>query len=442
MGYSNQCNSFLPLIHRNNIKTMDKIFAIIDANNFYASCERVFNPALKNTPIVILSSNDGCVIARSNEAKALGIKMGEPFFKLHSLIKSHNVKAISSNFALYGDMSRRMMSILEEFSPACEEYSIDECFLDFSHLTSEQIQSQCQCVRNRVKKWLGIPISIGIGSTKTLAKLAVNVAKTRNDGSYHIATNEHRLEVLKLTDVEDIWGIGTSYSSKLKAIDINSALDLANCPDALIKKQTNILGVKTAHELRGISCIDLIEQPDPKQSITVSRSFGNEIRDFQTLKQALSFFTSRAAEKLRKSGQMTKSISIFIRTNPFSKTTKQYKNSVNIILNYPTSSTPVLLSSINRALADIYQPGYSYKKAGILISDFCPKTTQAFDLFDKPLLRESSSKLMNVIDKINYNYGKRAVFYASCGITQEWLPKSNMKSPSYTSNWNELIKAI
>jgi len=420
---------------------MNKIFAIVDANNFYASCERVFNPALENKPIIILSSNDGCVIARSNEAKAIGIKMGEPYFKLQSLIKYHNLKVISSNFALYGDISRRMMTIVEDFSPTCEIYSIDECFLDFSNLTDEQIQSQCQCIRDRVKKWLGLPVSIGIGATKTLAKLAVNIAKKRSEGYYHIATELQRLEALKSTNIEDIWGIGASYSNKLKAISVISALDLANCPDDHIKKQTNILAVKTAHELRGISCIDLVEVAEPKQSITVSRSFGNEIRDYQILNQSLSFFTSTAAEKLRKSGQMAKSISVFIRTNPFSKKPNQYGNSANITLNYPTDSTPILLSAVNTALQHIYKPDFSYKKAGILLNDFCLKTTKAFDLFDKPQLREEGSKLMTVIDKINHTYGRQTVFYASSGTAQQWLPKSSMKSASYTSNWDELILA-
>ena len=222
---------------------------------------------------------------------------------------------------------------------------------------------------------------------------------------------------------------------------MSSALDLANRPDDHIKKQTNILGVKTAHELRGISCIDLVEVAEPKQSITVSRSFGKEIRDYQILNQALSFFVSIAAEKLRKSGQMAKSISVFIRTNPFSKNSNQYANSTNITLNYPTDSTSILLSAVSTALQNIYKPDFSYKKAGILLNDFCPKTNHAFDLFDKPQLREMSSKLMNVMDKINNSYGRRTIFYASSGTTQQWLPKSSMRSASYTSNWNELILA-
>ena len=418
----------------------NKIFALIDANNFYASCERVFNPILEHQPIVILSSNDGCVIARSNEAKALGIKMSEPFFKLQYLIKSHNVKAISSNFTLYGDMSRRMMTILEGFSPSCEIYSIDECFLDFSHLTAEQIASECQIIRAKVKKWLGLPVSIGVGSTKTLAKLAINIAKKRNDGSYHLATDQQRLEALELTDIKDVWGIGASYSNKLKSIGINSALDLVNCPDELIKKQTNILGLKTVLELRGLACLDLAEIAEPKQSITVSRSFGQEIKDYTTLNQAAAYFASKAAEKLRRSGQMTKSITVFIRTNPFSKNAKQYSNTANIKLDYPTDSTPALLTAVSKALRSIYRAEYSYKKAGILINDFCPKTNNAFDLFDKPKLREVSSKLMAAIDKINNDYGGRTIFYASSGTTQEWLPKSSMKSASYTSNWQDIIK--
>lgn len=419
---------------------MNKTFAIIDANNFYASVERVFNPALKDAPLVILSSNDGCVIARSNEAKTLGIKMGEPYFKLQPLIKFHNLKVVSSNFALYGDISRRMMIILEAFSPACEIYSIDECFLDFSGLTVKQIQSQSQLIRDRVKKWLGIPVSIGVGATKTLAKLAVNIAKKKNNESYHIHNEQQRLEALQSTNLEDIWGIGASYSGKLRAIGLTSALDLTNCSDHLIKKQTNILGVKTAHELRGISCINLVEVAEPKQSITVSRTFGKEIKDYQVLNQALAFFASRAAEKLRDSNQMAKSISVFIGTNPFSKNSNQYGNSANISLNYHTDSTPIILSSVSRVLQNIYKKDFSYKKAGILLTDFCPKTNQAFDLFDKPKLRERDLRLMNAIDKINNTSGRRTIFYASSGITQEWLPKSNMKSASYTSNWKDLIQ--
>ena len=418
-----------------------KVFALIDANNFYASCERVFNPKLSNVPLVILSSNDGCVIARSNEAKALGIRMGEPYFKIAHLVKSSQVKAISSNFTLYGDMSRRMMNILEDFSSKSEIYSIDECFLDFSNMTIDEINSNCKIIRDRINKWLGLPVSIGVGATKTLAKLAANIAKKRNDGFYHISTEEERISLLKITDIEDIWGIGYSSAHKLKLLGINSAFDLINCPDSIIRKQTNILGLKTAYELKAISCIDLIEVIEPKKSITVSRSFGKEITDYDILYQALCYFTARAAEKLRKSGQHAKAISIFIKSNPFSKNKEQYRNAATIILDYPTDSTSTFLAALNKALKIIYKEEYSYKKAGILINDFCLKTNIELSLFDQQQLNKNSSKLTKVIDKINRIHGKNTIFYASCGTNQEWLPKSHMKSPSYTSNWNDIVRA-
>ena len=238
---------------------MTKTFALIDCNNFYASCERAFNPALEGKPVVILSSNDGCVIARSNEAKALDIKMGEPYFKILPIVKSAKVKALSSNFTLYGDISRRIMSVLEDYSPHCEVYSIDECFLDFSHLDNQQIAEQCQQIRSTLKQWLGIPVSVGVASTKTLAKLACEIAKHEASGSYHIANDSLRMQALKSAKIQDVWGVGVKYSQKLNLLGILTAMDLANANDALIRKQTNVLGLKTVYELRGTSCIDLVE---------------------------------------------------------------------------------------------------------------------------------------------------------------------------------------
>ncbi|KKB96336.1 DNA polymerase IV [Candidatus Arcanobacter lacustris] len=420
---------------------MSKVFSLIDGNNFYVSCERIFNPSLENKPVIVLSSNDGCVIARSNEVKSLGIKMGEPYFKILPLVKTNNIKVLSANFALYGDISRRMMNIITSFAVKSEIYSIDECFLDFSDLEIQEITKISTEIRIRVKKWLGIPVSIGIGQTKTLAKLANQIAKRNSNGCHHLLTIRDIKYALASTLVKDIWGIGYKYASKLNDLKIYTANDLVNADDQLIRKNTNILGLKTTLELRGKSCIDLEEVADPKKSITVSRSFSRDIQEFEELSQAIAYFTARAAEKLRSSNQMTKSFSIFIQSNPFAKDSKAYSNSCNITLPYPTDSTPELLNNINKALIKIYHNDYSYKKAGILLYDLQAKSTKSIDLFDKRNIKRDTS-LMNALDQINQNYGRRTIFIASTGISHSWLPKSNMKSDGYVSNWNEIVRVV
>ncbi len=420
---------------------MGKIFALIDCNNFYVSCERVFNPSLQNKPVVILSSNDGCVISRSNEAKAIGIKMGEPYFKALPIIKEFEVKALSSNFTLYGDISRRIMTILEDYSPRCEVYSIDECFLDFSNLSDERINELCYNIRSRLKQWLGIPVSIGVGPTKTLAKLASEKAKHLPLGISHIKNDLMRYQILENSKINEVWGIGHKYTKKLNSLGIYSAMELAKASDTIIRKVTNVLGLKTIYELRGISCIDLIEVSEPKKSIMVSRSFGKDIDDLEILKQATSYFLSRAAEKLRKTKQMAKSVSIYIRTNPFAKNQKYYSNSITLTLANPTDATNELLSALDKALPTIYRPGFAYKKAGVLLCDFCAKTSKPFNLFDKSEVKAANSKLSATLDSINMIYGSRTIYYASSGVNQVWMPQRNMKSGAHTSKWNEIITA-
>lgn len=413
--------------------------ALVDCNNFYASCERVFNPKLIGKPIVVLSNNDGMIIARSNEAKELGIAMGEPLFKIKDKIKQHNVAVFSSNYALYGDMSERVMSILENFSPEVEIYSIDEAFLNLKGFERYDLTECGRRIRDTIRQWVGLPVSVGIAETKTLAKLANRLAKKlkKADGVLNLYKSKYLKQALKMTDVEDVWGIGRQYSKLLKNHGINTAYELTLANDEWVKKRMTVMGLRTIYELRGVKCIELEDTIPAKKAIVSSRSFGQLTDSYDDVKEAVSNYVSRAAEKLRNQKSAANILSVFLRTNPFKSELPQYHNGVMIELPQPTDSTSELLYYAHQGLKQIFREGYKYQKAGVMLTSIIPYDRMQFDMFDSTN-RNKMKIVTDLIDEINEVYGKDTVFYASLGIKRTWQMKREMKSPHYTTNWDEL----
>jgi len=420
---------------------MPCIFALIDCNNFYVSCERVFNPKLNNRPVIVLSNNDGCAVARSNEAKALGIKMGEPVFKIKELIKQHNVHVFSSNYALYGDMSQRVMSILSQFTPKIEIYSIDEAFLEISDFSANHdIYEVCDSLRNKVKKWTGIPVSIGIAETKTLAKIASRIAKksSKANGLLNLTNSLYQERALEITDVSDVWGVGRKYSKFLKSHNITNALQLRDANEKLIKKKMGINGTRLICELKGIMCNNLQDTTDYKKSITVSRTFPREIQDMEELSHALATFGSSGAEKLRKQKCVTRLVMIFLLENRFKKK-QDYFTSTTIPLSVPTNDTSELICYISKGLSKIYSKDRKYKKAGIIFLDNVLDSPVQASFFDE-VDRKRSKTIMKTLDKINQSMGTDTLKYASTGLKKKrkWETVFNNCSPSYTTKWNQI----
>lgn len=415
--------------------------ALIDCNNFYASCERVFNPKLEGKPIIVLSNNDGMIIARSNEAKAVGIKMGEPLFKVQDLVKKFDVKVFSSNYTLYGDMSQRVMSMMERFSPKVEIYSIDEAFLSFDGFDCENIEEHCRMIRKTIKKWTGIPVSIGIASTKTLAKLANRVAKKNPamEGVLNLWDVDNLDDYLKKVDVEDIWGVGRQYTKLLYLNNIYSAYDLKNAPDNWIRSKMTVMGLRTVFELREIPCVSIDNAHPDKKSIVCSRSFGKVTNSMQYVKEAIATFTSRAAEKMRKQKSAAHILHIFLRTNPF-KSTPQYHNGVMIEFPIATDSTAEMIKMAEKGVEQIFRPEYEYHKVGVMLSGFIRNDNAQTTIFDTED-RIKAAKVTELIDKVNKEWGTNTIFYAAAGTKKEWKTKSERRSPRYTTNWKELAVA-
>lgn len=421
---------------KQNIKSSNHLFALVDCNNFYVSCERVFNPKLKGKPIVVLSNNDGCIIARSNEAKALGIPMGAPFFEYEPFIKKHNVIVYSSNYALYGDMSARVMTSLMQLYSEVEVYSIDEAFLQFNTLSSDQTETFAFDIRKHIKQWTGIPISIGIGPTKTLAKIANKIAKKNDSGIFDIS-NKNIDEILKTIKTADLWGIGRQYEILLKRYRITNAYQLKYADDRWIKKHMTICGLRTVHELRGIACIALQEGPEQRKSIACTRSFGKATCEFEDLNEAVATYTARAAEKLRKQKLIASAIYVFITTKHYSKF--KYSNAVCIQLPCATSYTPQLIKYALQALKTIYRSEYYYKKAGIILLDFIDENHAQIDAFIANV-SETQSKFIKTVDHINRKWGRKSVHFAAEGIKKPWIMKQSKKSAPYTTSWNSLLR--
>ena len=420
---------------------MEKIFALVDCNSFYCSCERVFAPSLNHRPIIVLSNNDGCAVARTDEAKKLGIEMGAPLFKIKELIKKHNVKVFSSNYTLYGDMSSRVMEVLSTFAPEMEIYSIDEAFLSFTGMSHFDLTNYSKNIRRTVYQYTGIPTCIGIGPTKVLAKVANKVAKRnkeKNEGVFNLCDQILRNEVLKIFPVEDIWGIGHQSAKKLKDYKIHTAFELMNSDPEHIRKFLTVVGARIVEELKGNSCLDLeLDMKDRKQIIS-SRSFGHGIFNLNEIKESISNHVTTAAEKLRQQNLICKNISVFIQTNPF-KATPQYHNSASMDLLSGSAITPKLIHHSMRLLETIYKEGFEYKKCGVILNNLVKKDylqTDFFGGFDT--LDEEN--YMQVLDEINRYHGTNTVKFASSGINNFWKMLSEMKSPCFTTRWSELMK--
>lgn len=415
-----------------------KPVALVDCNNFYASCERVFNPKLWGKPIVVLSNNDGMIIARSNEAKELGIKMGEPLFKAEEIIKKHNVYVFSSNYTLYGDMSHRVMTTLEHFSPEVEIYSIDEAFINLEGLSHQDLTDYCRLIRNTVRKWTGIPVSIGIAETKTLAKLANRFAKRvpSNKGVLNLYGLENKDYYLKNTDVADIWGVGRQYTKLLNLQNIFTAYDLANANEKWIKKKMTMMGLRTALELKGIPCIEYEYFPPAKKAIVSSRSFGQTVQDISSVKEAIAYFVTRASEKMRSQKSSANLLSVFLRTNPFKKEA-QYHNGVLIQLPIPTDSTSELISYAMKGVEQIFRIGYKYYKVGVMLSGLVPTNRSQASFFDTED-RLKMAKITEVVDEVNKKMGSNTLFYAATGINRKWRTRADMRTPKYTTDWDQI----
>jgi DNA polymerase V len=416
------------------------MFALADCNNFYASCERVFQPHLENKPIVVLSNNDGCVVARSQEVKDLGIKMGVPIFQIKELVKFHNIQVFSSNYSLYGDVSNRVMSTISKYVPNYEVYSIDEIFLDLNGFEKHHnLIDYCKEIRYVVKRNTRIPISIGIAPTKTLAKAANKLVKKRfkADGVCYIKTQEDAKELLKDFDVEDVWGVGRKYSILLKKHGFTTALKLMNAPDAWIKKNLSIVGLRLVNELRGIPCIELDEIPSDKKNICVSRSFGKMIDDLDTLEQSLSTHANTASEKLRKQGSNSSSISVFLQTNRFRNDLPQYFNSKAVDLPFPTNDSGNIIKAALEGLNLIYKTGFMYKKCGIYINEITPACDVQLNLFEEDD-SEKKKKLNLAVDLLNNKYGRGSLKYAVQGYKNEWKLRQENLSKAFTTDINDI----
>ena len=417
------------------------MFALIDCNAFYVSCERIFQPHLEKKPVIVLSSNDGCAIARSSEAKALGIPMGAPLFKIRDIVEKHNIHVFSANFSLYGDISSRVMEALKAFSPTLEVYSIDEAFLDLSTLSQEELFAYGCDIKKIVKKWTGIPVSVGIGPTKTLAKVANSMAKRHPSGCYALLTSEKTEALLGQVSLQDVWGIGSRWSKKLNTLGLTTALDLAQADPRWIKKAFNIVLARTALELKGKACLSVEETAPPKKSMISSRSFGIPLTTFEDLREAVSFHASSLAYRLRVEGRKTSLLSIAVRTNPFDKKGRFYSNTHLIPLSCPSQDNATLITAATLALEKIFREHLSYKKVSVMALNLSPENQATPSLFTEEKEHEHSLRRREVlksIDHLNYRYGKGSLTFASEGVSASWQPKASWKSPSFTQNWKQL----
>jgi len=416
------------------------VFALVDCNNFYASCEKLFRPDLKDTPVVVLSNNDGCVVARSREAKLLGIKMGVPVFQIKAEMQRHGILAFSSNYALYADLSSRVMRTLEEMAPRVEVYSIDEAFLDLTGIESAiSLVEFGQQVRERIGHWIGITVCVGIAPTKTLAKLANHAAKKypATQGVVDLTNPDRQRRLLALVPVDDVWGVGRRLSTRLNALGITTALDLANASPRAIRDQFSVVLERTVRELNGESCIELEEIPPTKKQIVCSRSFGVKVTQFELLREAVCEYATRATEKLRKEQQQAKVLTVFIRTSPFKDNEPQYSNSASGELLIPSSDTRDFIELASHLLKRIWKDGFRYAKAGVMLSDFYEPSMFQPGLFDDVSTRSNSQQLMSVLDSINQS-GAGKVFFAGQGTKKDWSMKREHLSPAYTTRWDQL----
>ena len=416
----------------------DKVFALIDCNAFYVSCERVFNPKLNNRPVVALSNNDGCIISRSKEAKALGIKMGVPLFKVKDIVEKEKVVVFSSNYTLYADMSRRVMNIISSSSPYTEIYSIDEAFVELSSLPIDH-ESYAHQLRQTILQHTGIPVSIGIASTKTLAKVANHKAKKDDslNGVCSLVNYNNIDQILELTEVGDVWGVGRRLSKKLINHGIHNAKLLKNCSDSWIRKMMSVNGLKTITELRGISCIPLEEYSMTRKSCCTTRSFGKLLTNLEDIEQAVTTFARRAAERIRSESLAASCVSVFVRTNPFDKKSAYYSNGASRTLSHPTHDSITIIETSLLLTKRIFKNNYQYKKAGVLLSGLCDESEIQETLFEKNY--NQNSDLMSAVDAINYRYGRDTLQMASECKVGNWKQKRENCTRNYTTQIDRLL---
>ena len=417
------------------------MFALVDCNSFYASCERVFRPDLRTKPVVVLSNNDGCVVALTKEAKNLGVKMCDPWFKIEREFKQKGGIAFSSNYELYGDISSRIMSILEELAPKVEVYSIDEAFLDLTGISHcmnlEEFGRTCQ---KQIMQYTGMPVRVGIGPTKTLAKAASYGAKRypTTQGVLDITDLYRREKLMTLMPVNEIWGVGRRLNKRLISQKVLTTFDLINMNIEQVRKQFSIMLVNTIRELKGESCIPLDNAPSPKKQIVVSRTFSTRVTELDYLEEAVSDYAARAAEKLRKEGKTCKMLSVFIRTNPFRKQDIQHREIRSFSMLYPTNDTRDLIKHAKLLLKDLYKEGFNYNKAGIMLNNFFDETTYQLDLFKKKDRNSKDFKMMALLDQINKSSLGQISFLAQ-GIKKEWSMKRQLQSPRYTTSLKDVL---
>ena len=418
------------------------VFALVDCNNFYASCEKLFDPTLKDKPVVVLSNNDGCVVARSAEVKALGIPMGVPWFKIQQEARRYGIVAFSSNYALYADMSNRVVEILASFSPSIEVYSIDESFLELSGFERYGYQDYAQTMRQQIADWLGLAVCVGIGPTKTLAKLANHCAKKQlagDDGvcDFKTMTPAELSRLFANIEVGEVWGVGRKITEQLAAMGIHTVKQLRDADAETLRNRFSVVLERTVRELRGVSCLDLEAVVPDKQQIMSSRSFGVLVYDLGDLEEAVASYVSRAAEKLRAQDALAGAIQVYIRTNVFKPEVPQYQRAMTVPLPEASSDTRVLTNWALRALRRIYRAGYGYHKAGITLLEIVPRMNQQFSLF-VPSLRENSrdDRLMATLDAINGRYGRGALRVAAEGVAKTWQMRRGNLSPRYTTDWD------
>jgi len=415
------------------------MYALIDCNNFFASCERVFRPNLRNVPIVVLSNNDGCVIARSNEAKALGVPMGAPAFKFKKLFKKNNIHVFSSNYALYGDMSHRVMSLLTTYSPEIEIYSIDEAFLQFKGFDLINLQDYAESIKRTVDKGTGIPISIGIAPTKALSKVANRIAKKfpkQTGGVYIMDTDEKRIKALKWLAVEDIWGIGRKHSKRLNTYNINTAYDFINLHDDWVRKQLSVVGLRLKHELEGKPTLGL-DVVKNKKAIATTRTFEGMLTNFESIKERVSTFAVSCSEKLRKQQSCCNVLMVFLHSNWHRKDLPQYGKNIVVKTHYPTNSSIDIIKYAVQGLEHIYKEGYHYKKAGVIVMGITPENIKQFTLFTTE--NPKHLPLMKTIDSLNKSIGQNKVKFGSQDIGRTWKMKQEKLSPRYTTKLTEII---
>ena len=413
------------------------MFALVDCNNFYASCERVFNPKIEKKPIIVLSNNDGCVIARSNESKALGIKMGEPAFKLKSIIEKYNINVFSTNFALYGDLSKRVMNVMKSEVNQMEVYSIDEAFLDFTDYATKE---RGIALRKKVKQWTGIPVSVGIASTKVLSKVASHIAKKHTKSGVFMFDNDDLIRrALNVFPVEDLWGIGRKNAKRLKEAGIHTALQFRECDSGWIRRNMSVNGVRLQTELFGEVCYPLELKKNRKKNICTASSFGVEVKELTKLKEAISSHANTCAKKLRKEKSCCTSISVFINTNPFKPQAKQYNPYKVIQLDVPTNDSMEIVKTAIKGLESIYRWDCVYKKTGVIVGKIVPQEQVQLSLFDK-LDREKRKSINKAVDKLNSTMGRDKVKLAVQGSDRKWKLKQEKLSPSYTTLLSDMLE--